>query len=312
MKKILLFGLLLALLAQVAWGQGFRFEQLDYGRKTQSLRLNDSVQIAYQEAGKGRQTLLLIHGLGSYLPAWQENLEVLSKKYHCIALDLPGYGKSSKHRFVSLDFYADMLKAFIEKKGLRRVVLVGHSMGGQIALTFALKHPALAEKLVLVAPAGIETFSEQEAQMLKQFTTAAAIAATPDALIEQNLKKNFVNFPQKAAFMATDRIKMKEAPDFGLYCAAVSASVKAMLQEPVAQHLEKIQMPVLIIFGEEDGLIPNKILHPQLSTAQIAEEAQKKMAGSQVVLIPSAGHFVQFEQAEKVNQAILQWLGAGK
>lgn len=289
--------------------QSFSFEDLQYPFPVKKIQVRENIEIAYVEEGKGETTLFFIHGLGSYLPAWKKNIEVLRQNYHCVALDLPGYGKSGKNTDpISLAFYADIISEMIQKLKLKQVVLVGHSMGGQIAMGTALKYPQVIQKLILIAPAGLEQFSESEAQILKNYTRPETIQTSSDAQIRQNLNLNFFQMPKDALFMAEDRIRMKTAPDFPAYCKAVSQCVAAMLAESVYDRLKTLNQKTLLIFGENDALIPNKFLHPQLSIPQIAEHGKNQIPNTQVLLIPEAGHFVHFEQYQVCNEAILKFL----
>ena len=75
------------------------FDDLTYPFPTHKLQLAEDLELAYFDEGKGNEVILFIHGLGSYAPAWKKNIESLSKDYRCLAIDLPGYGKSSKGRY---------------------------------------------------------------------------------------------------------------------------------------------------------------------------------------------------------------------
>ncbi len=284
-------------------------DTLTYNYEVKKLSLGDSLKIAYVEMGKGEQTLVFIHGLASYLPAWQYNLDTLSTKYRCIALDLPGYGKSSKgnHNY-TMSFFAQTLKTLMQELAIEKATLIGHSMGGQIAMTFALKYPENVEKLVLIAPAGFETFKPEQAQLLENFTTPEQIKNTPDQKIRSNLEVNFSKMPESAEFMITDRIKMKTASDFDGFSQAVAKSVKGMLSEPVLEQLPQLKIPTLIIYGEEDKLIPNKFFNAQLSTQQVGELGTEKISSAQLKMIKNAGHMVQFEKYQEVNQRIFEFM----
>ena len=165
-EKGILFSLLLLTIASSTAQEKIN-DLVKYSLPVKSINLN-SETIAYAEDGSGEKTLLFIHGLSSTLEAWKKNIQGLKDDYRCIAVDLPGYGKSSRNSTnYSLNDYGGMLQEFIEKKDLKNVILVGHSMGGQIAMHTVLNYPGDFKKLVLIAPAGIETFSEQEATLMK-------------------------------------------------------------------------------------------------------------------------------------------------
>jgi len=304
------FGLFLLL-----WGisgegiaQQMQFSELQYPYEVQYQQLASGHKIAYIDEGEG-PALILIHGLGSYIPAWKQNIPALSQQHRVIALDLPGYGKSSKDvESYSIPFFAETVAHLQDSLGLSRAVWIGHSMGGQIAIEGALEYPEKVSRLVLLAPAGFENFSEQEARMMTSFVTPAAIKATPDSMVRQTFKAAFYEFPKEARFMADDRVALRGAEDFDGYARAYATSVRAMLEGPVYDRLDEIRQPTLIIYGKQDALIPNRQLHPQLTTETVAERGTEKIPESRLKMVDRAGHFVHFEQPDVVNEVILNFL----
>lgn len=283
-----------------------------YPYEVHKIALSDSLEIAYIDEEEGEEVLLFIHGLGSYLKAWQKNIDSLKMDYRCIALDLPGYGKSSKGNYpFDMTFFAETIRAFIEALNLKKVTLVGHSMGGQIAMHTVLKHNPHIEKLILIAPAGFELFTNKEKQWFQNVYTAAVIKATSEEQIRKNFKINFYNMPEDAQFMIEDRLFMRQTVEYDPYCAMIPKCVLGMLEEPIFDRLSEITLPTLVLFGENDLLIPNKLLHPNLNTLEVAKSASAHLSKGTLKMIPSAGHFVQWEQAELVNEAILKFLEYG-
>ena len=311
MKKITILLPFLLLGACAFQQSSLPFDSSDvtvYPYLVKQVKLDDGKVIAYMDEGKGAHALVFIHGLGSYAPAWKKNMETLKKDFRCLALDLPGYGKSSKGKYeATMSSFAKDLIAFLDHLKIEKATLVGHSMGGQIAIATALQYPERVGQLVLVAPAGFETFTPQESQLLRSLLTAETVKATSDEQIKANLAANFYEMPEDAAFMATDRIEMRNAEGFDDYCFVVAACVRGMLDEPVFEQLEKISQKTLVVFGENDALIPNRYLH-QETTADIARRGVEKMSRAELKLIPGAGHFVQFEKSAEVNEAILSFL----
>lgn len=282
------------------------FDELDYGFPVQTVQLGN-IELAYIDQGTGPQTILLIHGLGSYARAWTKNIEALAKTHRVIAVDLPGYGHSSKGYYeYSMSFNTDVLRHLIEALDLGSVIVAGHSMGGQIAMTLALENPELVEKLILISPAGFERFDEGESAWMKDAMTPELVRDTPVRAIAQNVSINFYNFPQDAAWMITDRIQLRGATDFYNYCFAVSKNVEGMLRGIVWDKLDQIQQPTLVLFGANDALIPNRFLHPGW-TKDIAEIADE-IPNSTVKVIPHCGHFVQIDAFEVANQAMLDFV----
>ncbi len=276
----------------------------DYGLPVKMVSISLR-QLAYVEKGKGK-TIIFIHGLGGNISHWTNNIKPLSKKFHCIALDLPGYGYSDKNMDTTikdlLGFYADVVLEFIRKKSLKNITLAGHSMGGQIAMITAMKDQNKVKHLVLVSPAGLETFTAQEAQLLTSTTPPSVFEKQDEAAIRASFKRNFFNdVPEK---LVQERLKFKTCNDFSDYAIAVSKGVQGMLQHPVKDQLQNIKQAVLIIYGNHDGLIPNKYLHPSLSLSDVVKNGTDNIAASKSLLINNAGHLVQYEQPDELNKAI--------
>lgn len=286
------------------------FEKLQYPYKMQNVTVGESIQISYADEGsENKEVILFIHGLGSYAPSWQYTVQTLSKDFRCIVVDLPGYGKSSKGKYkADMSFHAHYLFELIEKLGIESFHIAGHSMGGQIAMQMALNQPQKIESLLLMAPAGIETFTEQEKNIFKVTSTAEAIANVSDEQYKTNLALNFYEMDERAQFMYDDRMIIKNDPQFMDYAHVVANGVMGMLNEPVFEKLQEIQSPTLIFYGKQDQLIPNKYLHPDLTTQQMGELAKEKIPNANLHMIDKAGHFVHFDQPEQVNEILKNFL----
>ena len=280
-----------------------------YGFKTKQIQL-DSTKLNYIDEGKGA-VLLLIHGLGGNASHWKRNIQELSKYNRCIAIDLPGYGKSSVINRLNaaeqLDFYADQIATFLNKLKIKKATIAGHSMGAQIAMIFSLKYALIVSNLILLAPAGFETFSATEAGLLKNYATPTFYEKQDSAAIEKSYRMNFFNMPDEAQSLVKERIALKQCEVFSSFCAQIPLGVQGMLAHPVKDQLKELGMPKLIIFGASDALIPNKLLHPALTVEMVAAIA-KAIPYQQTTIIPQAGHLVQFEKPTIVNQTVLQFL----
>lgn len=269
----------------------------------------DNLEIAYIKEGKGKQTIVFIHGLSSNADAWSRNIQSLKEKHTCLALDLPGFGKSSKVApAYTPTFYAEVVAKLIDKLKLKNVVVAGHSMGGQTAIKLALNHPKKLKKLILIAPAGIEEFNDKQALLMKTAVTADVVYKTTDEQIDRNYQLNFFKVPEEAQTMISDRKKIKQAPDFSEYCNAVAKSIAGMLDDPIHEELKRLSIKTLVIFGENDNLIPNKYLNPALTTALVGGMAKEKIKNSTLHFVFESGHFVQFEKSAEVNRIITTWL----
>jgi pimeloyl-ACP methyl ester carboxylesterase len=277
------------------------------------IQIAHDIELAYMEAGRGRTSLLFLHGMGSYAPAWNKMIPLLSQKHHCLALDLPNYGLSKKGSYAfTMPFFAECVESVIQRLNLKRVVLVGHSMGGQIALTMALRKRVRIDKLVLLAPAGFEQFSKADKIWFKQFMTPNSLLSLSIGQITRNFDLNFANkkLPSDANFMLGDRIKLRHDDPKGYvdFCRMTVRCAKGMLEGPVFDRLKEIDLPTLIFFGHEDWLIPNRLLHPTLTPQMVAESGHAQMPDSQLYMLSSCGHFVPWERPQEVSAGILDFL----
>lgn len=266
--------------------------------------------MAYVEQGKGEQVLLFIHGLGSNRYAWLGNFSYLSDHYRCIAIDLPNYGGSDKGKFsFTMKFFKDQVIRFCEALALKKVTLVGHSMGAQIAVHLAVEKPGLFNKLILLAPAGIETFNEFEKQWFKQINKPEMLFAATEDQIKSNFETNFVFFGPEAKWMLNERLEfMKHKETYFNYCKMICTCVFEMLDAPVKPLLHKILQSTLVLYGAEDQLVPNRLLHPTMSVDSLLAETKKLIPLTTVKKIAKAGHFVQTDQMDLVNEEILKFM----
>jgi pimeloyl-ACP methyl ester carboxylesterase len=178
-------------------------------------------------------------------------------------------------------------------------------------MTLALLAPDLASDMILIAPAGFETFTEKDRAFFRQLVTPAAIAATPVDRIRTNFAVNFhqMQFPENAEFMFEDRLLLRaDSVAYQAYCQMIPKCVEAMLAAPVFDRLPEIQQRIQVIYGKGDLLIPNKILHPALTVEKVAEAGIKALPSAKLELIESCGHFVQWECAAEVATIIKKYL----
>jgi pimeloyl-ACP methyl ester carboxylesterase len=312
MKYLSLFGIfcvmMLASCRPYPELRPMEYDELQYPYPVKYAELGGGVNLAYIDEGQGKETIIFIHGLGSYLPGWKKNVEGLKDRYRCIAIDLPGYGKSSRGRYpFTMEFYADVVVQLMDHLKLPAAVITGHSMGGQIAMTAALKYPDRIAKLVLISAAGFESFTDGEKQWFRDIAIPELTKLATPQQIRANLASNFYNVPDDAEFMVTDRIATRKAKGLDGYAYTVAQSIKAMVNQPVIGLVDRITQPALIIYGENDNLIPNPFLHAG-RTKSIADIGHASLKNSSLVMIPECGHFAQFEHPVEVNNAINQFL----
>jgi pimeloyl-ACP methyl ester carboxylesterase len=281
----------------------------DYPYPVRTLTLDEGQKIAYVQVGSGSKMLLFVHGFAGFLPIWERNIERLQKYFTCIALDLPGHGLSSSGDYpFTMEFYAQTIQSFIQKLGLEEVSLVGHSMGGQISVRLALMNPTLISELVLIAPAGFETFDASERFFLSNMISSSVFNTAQYFKHWFNLKDFFFDLDEKeyAKLQEFSRDFYSLTGNPNLLKVLVRSS-QSMLNHPVFDELKLLQMPVLVCFGKQDKLIPNPLTNHE-STQKIAERAVAQIPNCILRLYDKGGHFLQYEEAASINIEMYKFL----
>ncbi len=250
-------------------------------------------KIHYLEAGSG-PTVILLHGLGGSTNNWALNTSALARNFRVIVPDQIGFGRSDKP-FINyrISTYVDFLDALYKELKIERASLVGNSMGGWIAASYALAHPEKVERLVLVDAAGFappENFDVRQLAAMNPSTREGMKRLA--ALVFYN-KQLFLT-DSAIDLLLTQRIKAGD----GYTIQSLNESI-ARREDLLDNRLSAIKQPTLIIWGRNDGLTP---------LAQFGERFQKEIGGSQLIVFEECGHFPQVEKAAEFNAALLKFL----
>ena len=246
-------------------------------------------KIRYLEEGKSGKTILLIHGLGGSAERWLKVIPNLSPKYRVIAPDMIGFGYSDKPSVdYTIEFFGKFLSAFIDTLGLKRAILVGTSLGGQIAAECTNTNNAI-EKLVLVAPSGA----------MKQST--AAVDAYMMAALYPNHSSARTAFEMMSdsgtvdEFTVSDFVKRMSIPNAKL---AFISSVLGIKNSKIDESLQKIMVPTLLVWGKKDRVIP--IEHAKQFVSSIRD--------CKFLELDDCGHLPHVEKPDIFSESILEFL----
>lgn len=263
--------------------------------------LPDGRRIFYVLAGPlGATPLVFLHGLGGSQSTWQTVLGDLAATYRVCALDLPGHGQSDKPAPGAADYslgsLAGAVVGALEALALRDAVLVGHSLGGAVAITVALGHPDRVSRLVLVDSAGLG--DEINPEMLDRIE-AAPSRAESRLLLELFFRdKRYVlesgiedNYQGRLAPGADDAVRA---------VASAAGFSRAGQRTGLPARLGELRRPVLIVWGAEDRVIP----------AGHATAAARTIDGARVEVFPQTGHVPQIEAASAFVRAVTEFVPA--
>lgn len=233
-----------------------------------------------QEGALG--SLVFVHGAGGDGNIWQELVALMPPQYTSVALDLPGHNQSPGPACSSVNEYAAILAEFIEHLELPHpLILIGHSMGGAIALTLALDYPDKLDGLVLVdSGARLQVLPQFLEQLEKGILDGNFLGVGFSPLTPAVVKEQFI--AEAARVPVTTFYK-----DF-IACSRFD----------VRDKLDQLAIPLLLLVGADDNLTP-----PRLSSF-IAD----RVSGSQLVVIPAAGHFTMLEQSRLLSHEIAKFI----
>ena len=244
--------------------------------------------LRYLRRGEGGDPAILIHGFGGDLNNWLFNHEALAANRTVYALDLPGHGGSSKQvGDGTLGEFTKTLGGFIDALGVEKAHLVGHSMGGALALDFALAHPDRALSLALIASAGLG--AEIDGDYIEGFVTAGRRRD-----IKPHLEKLFANSGLVGRQLIDDILKYKriDGVNSALRTIADQFFPGGKQAAVLGDRLGELSIPIQVIWGSEDRILP-------------ASHAESLPANVKTQIISGSGHMVQMEAAAEVNRAIV-------
>jgi pimeloyl-ACP methyl ester carboxylesterase len=294
-------------------GQPWPLKRVALPKTAQAYGMSTVPELAYVELNpEGARTLVFIHGLGSYLKFWRYQLDAFAAQgYRVIAVDLPGYGKSDKPASFpyTMEAMADAVRELVQTLGVEHPVLVGHSMGGQTALSYAIRYPEEPAALVLTSPAGFERFSWKEKAWFKRVLSTTLIKSAPEYGIWGSVRQsNFSRWRPELEWLIEERVRVVGSPDFDAYAYANVRTVDGLSHDDfVRDSLGHIQAPTLIVFGEDDRLIPNPFMHGGRAR-EIMEYGHANIRGSELVGVDRCGHSVQLDCPQEYNEAVSSFL----
>ena len=251
----------------------------------------DGSKIRYFEVGTSKETLLLLHGLGASAERWEDVIPLFAKKFRVIVPDLIGFGYSDKPSIdYTTDYFAEFMSKFVEKVGIKEMSIIGSSLGGQIAAEFIINQNADVKKLVLVSPSGVMKHSTPA---LNAYISAALYPNTDSALNAFQAMSGRKKIDEKIVSGFIERMQLPNAK-----MAFMSTLLGLSNSKVVTEKLQLITIPTLIVWGENDPVIP--IEYAQSFISGINDCRFYKMIG--------CAHTPYVEKPEKFFQIVSDFL----
>ena len=234
--------------------------------------------------------LVLLHHFGGSARTWQSFIDTVGGRRRCVALDLPGFGARAYHPGpYTVTAMADHVEAGIVELGLEDYVLVGHSMGGKVALALAARRPAGLRSLVLLAPSppSAEPIDpQQRGTMLAAWGSRSAMSDIVDAATVRTLPA------EVRATLVEDMLAVSRH--------AWQAWLLHGSREDITAAMAQIHVPALVASGDGDAAIPRAVLEAELLP---------RLANVELSVIVGAGHLLPIEAATETACMVRQCLG---
>ncbi len=263
----------------------------------------NGIELAYEVHGEG-DPLVLAHGYTASKEMWADQIGPFSERYRVVVYDVRGHGESeapaADDSGYTLDTFVDDQRALMEHLGIEQAHIGGLSMGGMIAMRFALKHPQMTRALLLsdtaaaIATAG-QLFSQWEANrvMIEGFVRSQGVAAVMRNLYAQRAQTMGIAQPQELPAGVQRHIErlQKMSPD-----GFLGAGRALREQESVLERLPEITAPTLILVGDQDFL------------RGPSEQMKERMPDARFVLIKDSAHGTCVWQPEHFTSAVVDFL----
>jgi 3-oxoadipate enol-lactonase len=253
-------------------------------------------RLNFSSQGDGRSVVLL-HGFPFDSRVWSEQMAALPSVAHVVALDLPGFGKSPAVPATiepSMDEYAKSIASTAGNLRLGKIVLVGHSMSGYIALAFARRYPEMLAGLVLVTtkPAADSKKAREGRKSLaakvREIGAAATVSAMGAKLVAAATNERDPRILDRAKEIMLDQS-----------IEGIVAALSAMARRPSStSSLGNIRVPTLVIRGEEDALMPTRSVN----------SLARGIPGARLEVMRGAGHLPMMETPDQFNTALQSFL----
>lgn len=267
-------------------------------------------RVAFRDQGEG-EVLLLIHGMAGSSETWRSVIPPLAKKFRVIAPDLLGHGESAKPRTdYSLGAFAVWLRDFLDELGVSRATVIGHSLGGGVAMQFVYQHPDYAQRLILISSGGL---GPDVGWVLRLLSAPGAelvlpvIAPTPVLSVGNKLRSWLrgagIQSPRGAELWnAYSSLSDGETRQSFLKTLRSVVDYRGQAVSALNRLRLREELPVVAIWGERDGIIP-------VDHAYAAHEAR---TDARLEVLPDVGHFAQVEAPMRVVELIEDFIATGE
>lgn len=296
------------------WDYPYPVRYFDLQFQGQPLRMA-YMDVAPTGAANGRSVVLL-HGKNFYGEYWQNTIRALSAAgYRVIVPDQIGFGKSSKPDIpYSFDWLAANTAKLLDSLGIQNAAIIGHSMGGMLAVRFARNYPQRTTHLILENPIGLEDYRFKVPPQGTEEQYEGELKNTDPEKIRAFLKRYFVEWKPAYERFIEVRSRIAHSGEYPRWAKSSALTYQMIYQQPVRHEFSLIRVPTLLVIGQADrttlgrGQVSEEVLKTLGQYPQLGRDAAQDIPGSKLVELPNVGHLPHLEAPEKFHDALLQFL----
>jgi pimeloyl-ACP methyl ester carboxylesterase len=283
---------------------------------------NQLMRMAYMDVkpeNYNGKNIVLLHGKNFNGAYWQETISALAQKgYRVVVPDQVGFGKSTKPEHYQYSFHqlATNTKNLLDKLGLKKVSVLGHSMGGMLATRFALIFPETTEKLVLVNPIGLEDYQAQAAYQPIDEGYQNELKNTAESYKKYQLTFYYDNrwkpeYDRWLNLLAGWTLH----PDYPLVAWNAALTSDMIFTQPVVHEFKNVKAPTLLIIGTRDRTAigkdraPKEIQPTMGLYNELGRKTQQQIPNAQLVELEDVGHLPHIEAFDRFVTPLLKFLG---
>lgn len=300
---------------------GIGLEGLDYPYPVHYLDLSikgQALRMAYMDVAPtttpNGKSVVLLHGKSFSGLYWARVIKLLAGQgYRVVVPDQLGFGKSAKPDIsYSFDLLAANTKALLDRLGIAKAAIIGHSFGGMLAVYFARDYPEVTQVLVLENPIGLEDYRTVIKPVPLSTLFQTEMAQTPQSF-RTFLKVFFLGWPPEAEQTASIFARVLQSPEYPRFAMASALTYQMMYEEPIRHEYRLLDMPVLLVIGQDDHSAFFRRYAPEAAKAlghwaELGREAIKDLPHGRLVEIAGSGHVPHVEQPDAYDAALTAFL----
>lgn len=309
---------------------GIALEEWVYPFPVRFLNLDsegEPLRMAYMDIAPAQSTLtaavpvkapavVLLHGKNFGGDYWANTIRALSQAGHRVIVpDQIGFGKSSKPDLAySFDLLADNTMHLLDTLKIERAVVIGHSMGGMLAVRMARNFPRRVTRLVLENPIGLEDYRFKVPPRSTEAVYRSELLNTDAAAHRAFLRKYFVRWQPAFERFVEVRTRLTRSGEYPRWAKAAALTYQMIYQQPVRHEFGLLTMPALLVIGQKDrtylgrGSVPEDVARTMGQYPQLGRAAARDIRQSTLIELPNVGHIPHLEAPTEFHRRLIAWL----